>query len=148
VTSVEALGLWLADRPRTAARGPFVETRLLLDRETNQRLLYLSKRFSLPKATLLRELVRAAVKDVFTVIPGDPLPTQLVLDLRGISVDPERLRWFDLESVKEDEEREEPQVLKFDELDEEPLDEETANRIWREMRKDVGLEDPGEEEPR
>jgi hypothetical protein len=79
---------------------------------------------------------------------SDPLPTKLVLDLRGISVDPERLRWFDLESVKEDEEREEPQVLKFDDLDEEPLDEETAKRIWRAMRKDVGLEDPGEEEPR
>jgi hypothetical protein len=75
LTSVEALGWWLADRPRTEAHMHFVETRLLLDRETNERLLYLSKRFSIPKRTLLRELVRAAVKDIFTVIPSDPLPT-------------------------------------------------------------------------
>jgi hypothetical protein len=147
LTSVEALGWWLADRPRTEARGPFMETRLLLDRETNERLLYLSKRFSIPKATLLRELVRAAVKDVFAVIPGDPLPAELVSDLRGAGVNPESFRWFDLQSVKEDEEREELQGLKLGELDEEPLDEETAKRIWRDIRRDIGLEGSGEEEP-
>ncbi len=148
MTSVEALGWWLADRSRTAARGPFVETRLLLDRETNQGLLYLSRRFGMPKTTLLRELVRAAVKDVFAVIPGDPLPADLISNLRDAGVDPERFRRFDLESVKEDEEREELQVLKFGPLDAEPLDEETAKRIWQEIRKDIRLEDPGEEEPR
>jgi hypothetical protein len=146
LTSVEALGWWLADRPQTEAHRHFVQTRLLLDRETDERLLYLSKRFSIPKTTLLRELVRAAVKDIFAVIPGDPPPTALAPDLRGAGVDSERLRWFDLESVKEDEEREE-QILKFEDLDEEPLDQETANRIWRAIRNDIGLEDPGEEEP-
>jgi hypothetical protein len=48
-----------------------VQSRLLLDAETNHRLLYLSKRFGIPKTTLLRELVRAAVKDIFEVIPGE-----------------------------------------------------------------------------
>ena len=106
MTSVEALGWWLADHLQTTeAHGPFLETRLLLDRETNQRLLYLSKRFSIPKTTLLRELVRVAVEDIFAVIHGDPLPTELVPDLRGAGVDPERLRWFDLESVNKDERR-------------------------------------------
>jgi hypothetical protein len=71
VTSVEALGRWLADRPQTEAREPFIETRMPLDRETGERLLYLSKWFAVPKTTLLRELVRAAVKDVFAVIPSD-----------------------------------------------------------------------------
>jgi hypothetical protein len=75
VTSVEALGWRLAGRPPTEAREPFIETRIPLDRETSERLLYLSKRFGIPKTTLLRELVRAAVKDVFAVIPSDPLPT-------------------------------------------------------------------------
>jgi hypothetical protein len=149
LTSVQALGWWLADHPRTTeAHGPFVESRLLLDGETNHRLLYLSKRFSIPKTTLLRELVRAAVKDIFAVIPGDALPTDLVPDLRGAGVDPESFRRFDLESVKEEEEREELQALRFCDLDEEPLDEETAKRIWRQISKDIGLEDPGEEEPR
>jgi hypothetical protein len=54
---------------------------------------------------LLRELVRAAVKDIFAVIPGDLLPAELLRDLRGAGVDPESLRWFDLESVKEEEEQ-------------------------------------------
>ncbi len=75
LTSAEALGWWLAARPQTEAREPFIATRIPLDRETSERLLYLSKRFSIPKRTLLRELVRAAVKDIFTVIPSDPLPT-------------------------------------------------------------------------
>jgi hypothetical protein len=83
-TSVEALGWWLADRPRTEAHGHFVETRLLLGRETNERLLYRSKRFSIPKATFLREFVRAAVKDIFAVIrairyPPNSSPTCAVL---------------------------------------------------------------------
>jgi hypothetical protein len=68
VTSVEAPGWWLAGRPQTEARGPFIETRIPLHRENNERLLYLSKRFAVPKTTLLRELVRAAVRDVFVVI--------------------------------------------------------------------------------
>ena len=34
MTSVEALGWWLADRPQTEAREPFIETRMPLDRET------------------------------------------------------------------------------------------------------------------
>jgi hypothetical protein len=38
--------------------------------------------------------------------------------------------------------------LRFGDLDEEPLDEETAKRIWREIRKDIRLEDTGEEKPR
>jgi hypothetical protein len=125
-----------------------VQSRLLLDAETNHRLLYLSKRFGIPKTTLLRELVRAAVKDIFEVIPGDPLPAGLLPDLRGAGVDPENFRWFDLESVKEEEEKEEQQALRFGDLDEEPLDEETAKRIWREIRKDIRLEDTGEEKPR
>ena len=149
VNQRRSLGLVASRSPADDRRiWALLETTLLLDRETNQRLLYLSKRFSIPKTTLLRELVRAAVKDVFAVIPGDPLPAGLVSDLRGAGVDPESFQWFDVESVKEDEEREELQVLKFDDLDEEPLDEETAKRIWREIRKVVGLEEPGEEEPR
>ena len=150
MTSVQALGWWLADHPRvTEAHEPFVQSRLLLDRETNQRLLYLSKRFAIPKTTLLRELVRAAVKDIFAVIPGDRPPAELLADLRGAGVDPESLRWFDLESLKEEEEKEEEQkALRFGDLDEEPLDIETAKRMWREIRKDIRMEDPGEEEPR
>jgi hypothetical protein len=101
LTSVEALGWWPTDSPRTGAHRHFVETRLLLDSETNERLLYLSKRFNVPKPTLLRELVRAAVKDISAVIPGDPLPTEPVLDLRGAGVDSERLWWFEVESVKD-----------------------------------------------
>jgi hypothetical protein len=48
--------------------------------------------------------VRGLRKSSFAIraLVSDPLPTKLVLDLRGISVDPERLRWFDLESVKEE----------------------------------------------
>ena len=149
MTSVQALGWWLADHPRaTEAHEPFVQSRLLLDGETNQRLLYLSKRFGIPKTTLLRELVRAAVKDIFAVIPGDRLPAELLADLRSAGVDPESFRWFDLESVKEEEEREEEKALRFGDLSEEPLDQETAKRIWREIRKDIWLEDPGEEQPR
>ena len=74
MTSVEALGWWLAGRPQIEASELLIETRLPLDRETGERLLYLSKRFAIPKRTLLRELVRAAVKDVFAMIPSDPLP--------------------------------------------------------------------------
>jgi hypothetical protein len=93
LTSVEALGWWLADHPQTTeAHGPFLETRLLLDKETNQRLLYLSKRFTIPKTTLLRELVRAAMKDVFAVIPGDPIPTALAPELRDVGVEEESRR--------------------------------------------------------
>jgi hypothetical protein len=101
LTSVDALGWWQTDSPRTGAHRHFVETRLLLDRETNERLLYLSKRFNVPKPTLLRELVRAAVKDISAVIPAIRYP-EPVLDLRGAGVDPERLWWFEVESVKED----------------------------------------------
>jgi hypothetical protein len=42
------------------------------------------------------------VKDIFAVIPSDTLPTELIPNLRGASVDLERLRWFEVESVRED----------------------------------------------
>lgn len=146
MTSVEALGWWLAGRPQTEAREPFIETRIPLDRETSERLLYLSKRFAIPKTTLLRELVRAAVKDVFAVIPSDPRLAGLVCDPRDGGVTPEGSQWFDPQRIKEGEDREELQVLKFGGLDEELFDEETAQRIWRAIRKDVELEDLGGDE--
>jgi hypothetical protein len=118
-----------------------------LDRETSERLLYLSKRFTIPKTTLLRELVRAAVKDVFAVIPSDPPLAGLVCDPGDGRVTPEGSQWFDPQRVNEGEDREELQVLKFGGLDEELFDEETAQRIWRAIRKDVELEDPGGDEP-
>ena len=80
MTRVEALGWWLAGRLQTEAREPFIETRMPLDRETSERLLYLSKRFAIPKRTLLRELVRADVDDVFAVNPSDPPLARLVCD--------------------------------------------------------------------
>jgi hypothetical protein len=139
LTSVEALDWWLVGCPQTEAREPFIETRMPLDRETSERLLYLSKRFAIPKTTLLRELVRAAVKDVFVVIPSDPPLARLVCDPRDGGVPPEDFQWFDPQRVKEGEDREELQVLMFGGLDEELFDEETAQRIWRTIRNDVEL---------
>jgi predicted DNA-binding protein len=147
LTSVEALGWWLAGRPQTEAREPFIETRIPLDRETSERLLYLSKRFAIPKRTLLRELVRAAVDDVFAVIPSDQPLARLVCDPGDSRVTPEGAQWFDPQRVKEGENREELQVLKFGGLDEGLFDEETAKRLWRAIRKDVELEDRGGDEP-
>jgi hypothetical protein len=147
LTRVEALGWWLAGRLQTEAREPFIETRMPLDRETSERLLYLSKRFAIPKRTLLRELVRADVDDVFAVIPSDPPLARLVCDPGDGRVTPEGSQWFDPQRVNEGEDREELQVLKFGGLDEELFDEETAKRIWRAIRKDVELEDPGGDEP-
>ena len=92
MTSAEALGWWLAGRPQTEARGPFIETRIPLDRETSERLLYLSKRFAIPKRTLLRELVRAAVDDIFAVIPSDQPLAGLVCDPGDGRVTPEGAR--------------------------------------------------------
>lgn len=143
MSTIEALGWWLADQSQAEARGPFVETRVLLDRETNQQILYLSKRFGVPKTTLIRKLLQAAARDVFAVIPGDPPPYGLIRDPGGASGAPDAFRWFDLQSIREDEEREERQALRFSDLIQEVLDEETAERIWRGIRKDAGLQDPG-----
>jgi hypothetical protein len=147
LTSVEALGWWLAGRPQTEAREPFIETRVPLDWETSERLLYLSKRFAIPKRTLLRELVRAAVDDVFAVIPSAQPLAGLVCDPGDSRVTPKGAQWFDPQRVKEGENREELQVLKFGGLDEGLFDEETAKRLWRAIRKDVELEDRGGDEP-
>lgn len=111
VSSVETLGRWLADCPRATDEEPSVETSLWLDRKTNQELLYLSKRFDMPKAALVQELVRAAVRDVFKAIPGDPISNELIPDLHDAGVDPERFRWFDLDGVAIDEGREELQAM-------------------------------------
>ena len=89
MTSVEALGWWLAGCPQTEAREPFIETRMPPDRETGERLLYLLKRFATPKTTLLRELVRAAVNVVIVVIPSDPPLAGHLSDLRDDGVTPE-----------------------------------------------------------
>ena len=104
MSSVETLGRWLADCPRARDEEPSVETSLWLDLTTNQELLYLSKRFDVPKAELTQELVRAAVRDVFKVIPGDPIPKELIPDLHDAGVDPERFRWFDLDGAAVEEE--------------------------------------------
>jgi hypothetical protein len=147
LTSVEALGWWLAGRPQTEASELLIEARIPLDRETGERLLHLSKRFAIPKRTLLRELVRAAVKDVFAVIPSDSPLAGLGCDPRDGGVTLEGSQWFGPQGIKEGEDREELRVLKFGELDEELFDDETAQRIWRAVMKDIELEDPGGEEP-
>ena len=114
MSSVESLGRWLAYCLRARDEEPSVETSLQLDRKTNRELLYLSKRFGMPKATLIQELVRAAISDVFRVIPGDPVPSELIPDLHDADVDPETFKWFDLDGVATDEEKEELQVMEFD----------------------------------
>ncbi len=69
MSSVETLGRCSADCP--THEEPLVETTLRLDREIDRQLLYLSGRFGVPKADLIRELVRATVKDLFEVlVPG------------------------------------------------------------------------------
>ncbi|MBA4116493.1 MAG: hypothetical protein H0X71_08685, partial [Rubrobacter sp.] len=57
MSSVETLGRWLADCPRARDEEPPVEASLWLDRKTNQELLYLSKRFAIPKAELIQQLL-------------------------------------------------------------------------------------------
>jgi len=113
MSSVETLGRWLADCPRARNEEPSVETTLLLDRKTNQELLYLSKRFDVPKAELVQQLIRAAVRDIFKVIPSDPIPNELIPDLHDAGVDPERFRWFDLDGVASEENEEELQAMEF-----------------------------------
>lgn len=104
VSSVEALARWLNERPRDESDGSFTsETRVRLGREANRRLLYLSRRFGVPKEDLAGWLVRSAIKDVFDAIPGDPLPHRMIPDLHDAGVDPETYRWFDLDGVEADE---------------------------------------------
>ncbi len=113
MSSVETLGRWLSDCPRARDEEPSVETSLWLDRKTNQELLYLSKRFDIPKAEIVRQLIRAAIRDVFKVIPSDPIPNELIPDLHDAGVDPERFRWFDLDGVASEENEEELQAMEF-----------------------------------
>lgn len=113
-SSVETMARWLADCPRASDEEPPVETSLWLDRQTNQELLYLSKRFDIPEAELLRELLRAAVRDVFKVIPSDPIPNEMIPDLHDAGVDPERFRWFDLYGTAVQEKEEGLQAMEFD----------------------------------
>jgi hypothetical protein len=113
MSSVETFGRWLADRPRARDEEPSIETSLWLDRTTNKELLYLSKRFDVPKAKPVQELVQAAVRDVFKVIPGDPIPNELIPDLHDAGVDPEKFRWFDLDGVAVEEKEEGLQAIDF-----------------------------------
>jgi hypothetical protein len=150
VTSVQALGWWLADPPAHNRSTRALRAEQATARRRNQpqtpvslQALWHTEDYP-PKGACKGGGEGHLRGDPWR----DPLPAGLLPDLRGAGVDPENFRWFDLESVKEEEEKEEQQALRFGDLDEEPLDEETAKRIWREIRKDIRLEDTGEEKPR
>lgn len=98
-SSVEAYGRWLDTRPRFGTLGNSVVTTLDLDKETNSRLLYLARRFGVPKRKLAADLLRSATKDVFDVIPGDPVPASLIPDLHDAGVDPLTYKFFDLDGL-------------------------------------------------
>jgi hypothetical protein len=114
MSSVEAFGRWLNERPRKDGRAT-VTTKIRLDREANRQLLYLSKRFAMPKKTLAEDLLRTALKDVFAIVPGDPVPNEMIPCLHDAGIAPEAYKWFDLGSVDVEEEVEELETAASDE---------------------------------
>lgn len=98
-SSVEAYGRWLDTRPRFGTQQSAVATTLDLDEGTNSRLLYLARRFGVPKRELAADLLRSATKDVFDVIPGDPVPDSLIPDLHDAGIDPLTYKFFDLDGA-------------------------------------------------
>ena len=69
MSSVQAFGKWMAERPHGGPSN--VVQQIRLDEHTAKQISYLSQRFGTPKATLAAELLRAAVKDVMREIPGN-----------------------------------------------------------------------------
>lgn len=92
MSSVQAFGKWMAERPHGGPSN--VVQQIRLDEHTATQIAYLSQRFGTPKATLAAELLRAAVKDVMREIPGNmkvkdhPIGDELV---RDYGFDPEDL---------------------------------------------------------
>ncbi len=82
MSCVETLDRWLSKCPRPAESVPSVMVNLPPDGEMD------------------RELLRAALKDTFAVIPGDPIPPGLLPDIHDAGLDPDEYRWFDLDDVK------------------------------------------------
>ena len=62
-------------------------------------LRYLSARFGIRRGALTRELLRAALRDTFAVIPSDPIPAELLPDVHDAGKDPAEFHWSDLDGV-------------------------------------------------
>ena len=97
--SVETLGRWLSECPRPSEDLLSAELSLPLDGEMDRRLRYLSARFGIRGDDLAKELLWSALRDTFAVIPGDPIPPELLPDIHDAGLDPAEFRWFDLDGV-------------------------------------------------
>ena len=97
--SEETLGRWLSKCPRPSEDAPSVGLSLPLDGEMDRELRYLSSRFGICGDDIAKELLRAALRDTFAVIPSDPIPPELLPDIHDARLDPAEFRWFDLDGV-------------------------------------------------